>query len=103
MCIRDRTKGNNVVTVDSEKLRFPLLLRNFKDGDSFYPFGMNGSKKVGKFLKDSNINHLDKASVPVLVNRDNKIIWVVGMRLDNRFCVSENTQELLNIFYCKKD
>ena len=97
------TKGNNVVTVDSEKLRFPLLLRNFKDGDSFYPFGMNGSKKVGKFLKDSNINHLDKASVPVLVNRDNKIIWVVGMRLDNRFCVSENTQELLNIFYCKKD
>ncbi len=97
------TEGNNVITVDSEKLKFPLLLRNFKDGDSFYPFGMNGSKKVGKFLKDSNINHLDKASVPVLVNRDNKIIWVVGMRLDNRFCVSENTQELLNIFYCKKD
>ena len=97
------TKGNNVVTVDSEKLKFPLLLRNFKDGDSFYPFGMNGSKKVGKFLKDSNINHLDKASVPVLVNRDNKIIWVVGMRLDNRFCISENTQKLLNIFYCKND
>mgnify|MGYP007000167930 len=35
----------------------------------------------------------------VLVNGDNKIIWVVGMRLDNRFCVLENSQELLNIKY----
>ena len=79
------------------------MLRNFKDGDSFYPFGMDGSKKVGKFLKDNNINHLDKQSAVVLVNGDNKIIWVIGMRLDNRFSVLENTQKLLNIEYCKKN
>ena len=93
------SKNNNIVTVDSEKLKFPLILRNFEDGDSFYPFGLNGSKKVSKYLKDNNISYLDKSSITVLVNGDNKIIWVVGMRLDNRFCVLENSQELLNIEY----
>ena len=93
------SKNNNIVTVDSEKLKFPLILRNFEDGDSFYPFGFNGSKKVSKYLKDNNISYLDKSSITVLVNGDNKIIWVVGMRLDNRFCVLENSQELLNIEY----
>jgi tRNA(Ile)-lysidine synthase len=95
--------NSNVVTVDIQKLKFPLLVRNFKDGDSFYPFGMDGNKKVGKFLKDNNVNHVDKQSAVVLVNGDNKIIWVIGMRLDNRFSVLENTQKLLNIEYCKKN
>ena len=60
---------------------------------------MKGSKKVSKYLKDNNINQIDKGSVIVLVNGDDNIIWVVGMRLDNRFCVSENSQKLLNIEY----
>ena len=97
------SKHNNIITVDSDKLKFPLLVRNFKKGDSFYPFGMDGIKKVGKYLKDNNVNHLDKQSAVVLVNGDNKIIWVLGMRLDNRFSVLENTQKLLDIEYCKKN
>ncbi len=50
-------------------------------------------------MKDNNINQIDKGSVIVLVNGDDNIIWIVGMRLDNRFCVSENSQKLLNIEY----
>ena len=45
----------NIVTVDKDKLIFPVLLRCFNYGDHFFPYGMNGSKKVGKFLKDNNI------------------------------------------------
>lgn len=60
---------------------------------------MKGSKKVSKYLKDKNISQIDKGSVIVLVNGDDNIIWIVGMRLDNRFCVSENSQKLLNIEY----
>ena len=32
-----------------------------------------------------------------------KIIWVIGMRLDNRFSVSDNTPKLLNIEYSRKN
>ena len=91
--------NNNIITIDRDKLKFPLLLRNLNKGDSFQPFGMKGSKKVSKYLKDKNISQIDKGSVIVLVNGDDNIIWIVGMRLDNRFCVSENSQKLLNIEY----
>ena len=62
---------------------------------------MNGSKKVGKFLKDNNIVEIDKSSKLILVNGDDKIIWIVGMRLDERFSINNETKNLLNIEYHK--
>ena len=91
----------NIVTVDKDKLIFPLVLRCFKHGDYFFPCGMNGSKKVGKFLKDNNIVEIDKSSKLILVNGDDKIIWIVGMRLDERFSINNESKNLLNIEYHK--
>ena len=91
----------NIVTVDKDKLIFPVALRCFNHGDHFFPYGMNGSKKVGKFLKDNNIGEIDKSSKLILVNGDDKIIWIVGMRLDDRFCINNETKNLLNIEYHK--
>lgn len=91
----------NIVTVDKDKLKFPVVLRCFNHGDYFYPYGMNGSKKVGKFLKDNNIGEIDKSSKLILVNGDDKIIWIVGMRLDDRFSINNESKNLLNIEYQK--
>ena len=49
-------------------------------------------KKVGKFLKDNNIGEIDKSSKLILVNGDDKIIWIVGMRLDDRFSISDESK-----------
>ena len=91
----------DIITVDKGRLILPLKLRYFKHGDTFCPFGMNGTKKVGKFLKDNGVNELDRSSKLILVNGDNKIIWVVGMRLDKRFSVKKDSVKLLNIEYLK--
>ena len=91
----------NIVSVDKDKLIFPVVLRCFNHGDHFFPYGMNGSKKVGKFLKDNNIGEIDKSSKLILVNGDDKIIWIVGMRLDDRFSINNETKNLLNIEYHK--
>ena len=91
----------NIVTVDKDKLIFPVVLRCFNHGDHFFPYGMNGSKKVGKFLKDNNIGEIDKSSKLILVNGDDKIIWIVGMRLDDRFSINNESKNLLNIEYHK--
>ena len=49
-------------------------------------FPINGWKKKGfKILKDRKINSVDKFNKLVLVNGDNEIIWVVGMRLIEGF------------------
>ena len=68
-------------------------------GDFFNPYGMKGAKKVGKFLKDNNVSEMDRSSRLILLNGDDKIIWVVGMRLDERFSVKKESTKLLNIEY----
>ena len=89
----------NIITVDKQKLKLPLKLRGFMHGDFFNPYGMKGTKKVGKFLKDNNVSEMDRSSRLILLNGDDKIIWVVGMRLDERFSVKKESTKLLNIEY----
>ena len=87
----------NLISVDFNKLLFPLKLRNVKNGDYFFPIGMVGKKKVVKYLKDKKINSVDKFNKLILVNGDNEIIWVVGMRLDRRFSVSGGSRKIIDI------
>jgi len=87
----------DVIYLDSAKLDFPLRIRNVFSGDYFYPFGMNGKKKVSKYLKDKKISVFDKDKVLILETSKNKIVWVVGMRLDGRFSVTDNTKEITKI------
>ena len=89
----------NIITVDKQKLKLPLKLRGFMHGDFFNPYGMKGVKKVGKFLKDNNVSEMDRSSRLILLNGDDKIIWIVGMRLDERFSVKKESTKLLNIEY----
>ncbi len=86
----------NTVYLDKKKLKFPLQLRKWREGDYFYPFGMQGKKKVSKFFKDEKLSLLAKEKTWILFS-DNNIVWILGMRSDNRFKVEKNTQELLKI------
>ena len=70
-------EDSDVIYLDSAKLNFPLKVRNLLSGDYFYPFGMNGKKKVSKYLKDKKISIYDKDKVLILETSKNKIIWVV--------------------------
>jgi len=88
----------NTVFVDTELLSYPLLLRRWKEGDVFQPFGMEGNKKLSKFFKDEKLSLVAKENVWVLCS-NNVIVWVVGMRLDNQFKVSKNTQNIVRIDY----
>lgn len=98
-CIAEKISKNkaNLISVDFNKLSFPLKLRNIKNGDYFFPIGMVGKKKVVKYLKDKKINSVEKFDKLVLVNGDDKIIWVVGMGLDRRFSVSDSSKKIIDI------
>ena len=88
----------NTIFVDEDKLLFPLEIRKWQEGDSFYPFGMNGSKKLSKYFKDEKFSLLDKSNTWLLC-ADNQIVWVVGKRQDERFKVDESTTKILKINY----
>ncbi|CAH8283187.1 tRNA(Ile)-lysidine synthase [Mariniflexile fucanivorans] len=89
--------SKTIVYVDKTTLNFPLTLRTWEEGDVFFPLGMDGKKKkVSKYLKDEKQSLLEKEQTWVLCS-GKAIIWIVGMRADNRFKVSENTKHILRI------
>ncbi len=84
-------KDRNVLCVDADKLEFPLVLRTWKKGDRFQPFGMKGMKKVSDYLTDEKVPVHEKEHIFVLCSGDS-LVWVVGFRPDDRFKVDENTK-----------
>ncbi len=82
---------------DLERLAFPLRIRFWKTGDWFIPLGMQGRRKLSDFLKDLKLNYFDKRQVLVLTDRFDRIIWVVGHRIDQRFRITSKTQKVLQI------
>ncbi len=87
---------SNSILVDKDLLKFPLLLRKWKKGDYFYPFGMEGTKKVSKFFKDEKYSIPHKENSWLLCS-DNRIVWIIGKRADNRFRVTPQTTHVLKI------
>jgi tRNA(Ile)-lysidine synthase len=89
--------SNTTIFVDEDTLQFPLVLRHWKEGDSFQPFGMNGkSKKVSKLFKDEKLSLIDKENVWLLCS-GTEIVWIIGMRQDDRFRITNTTKNLLKI------
>ena len=82
--------------VDAAKLRYPLKVRAWRLDDVFHPFGMKGKKKLTKFFKDEKLSLLSKNSVWVLESGD-EIVWVIGLRPDDRYKVTSATNKVLKI------
>jgi tRNA(Ile)-lysidine synthase len=86
----------NTISIDFDNIEFPLILRKRQKGDFFFPIGLNGKKKVSKFFKDEKLSLIDKENTWLLCSK-NDIVWVVGMRLDDRFKVTKTTSKILKI------
>ena len=89
--------GNDIIFVDENKLEYPLVLRRWKTGDIFQPIGMGGkSKKISKFFKDEKLSLIEKEKVWILFS-GNQIVWIVGIRQDERFKIEKTTKNILKI------
>ncbi len=85
----------NIVYVDMGNITFPLVLRKWKMGDYFYPFGMKmKKKKVSRLLIDQKVPLHEKEEVRIL-ECSKRIVWVSGIRPDERFRVKETTEQVL--------
>ncbi|RXK87159.1 tRNA lysidine(34) synthetase TilS [Filimonas effusa] len=94
----DVTTHPGTALLNADKLSFPLLLRPWKQGDYFYPLGMDKKKKLSKFLIDQKVTATQKEKVWVL-EMDQKIVWVVGIRIDNRFKITPSTASVLEVVF----
>jgi tRNA(Ile)-lysidine synthase len=89
-------KQKEIIFVDTNKLCFPLEVRHPRTGDFFYPFGNKGKKKLSDFFIDQKWNLHQKEKCWLLLSGDS-IVWIIGVRLDNRFKVDEQTKTITKI------
>ncbi len=94
-------KDKDIAYFDLDKLKFPLVLRHWQQGDWFVPFGMQGRKKLSDYFSDKKFSHLEKEQVWLLCSGD-EVIWIVGERSDNRFRVECATKRCLVVNFFRK-
>ena len=89
-------KNKNILYLDKDKIKFPLTLRRWHQGDWFIPFGMKGKKKVSDYFTDQKFTLFEKEEAWLLCS-ENNIVWIVGERSDDRFKIDKSTTQILKI------
>lgn len=91
------SKNRHLITLDADKVSFPLTYRLCEKGERFYPFGMKGSKLVSDYLTDRKRNVVQKMEQHVITDSQGEIIWLVGERTSDRSKITDQTQIILEI------
>jgi tRNA(Ile)-lysidine synthase len=83
--------------IEADNIDDIFILRKWKSGDKFIPLGMRGFKKVSDFLTDQKVSSSEKNNQLLLTNRNN-IVWICGLRIDDRYKITENTKRVIQLW-----
>lgn len=89
-------KNPYTIYIDKDTIHYPLTIRRWQKGDRFVPFGMKGHKKVSDFFSNQKYSLIEKENTWLLCSQD-KIIWIIGKRSDDRFKITDTTTNILKI------
>ena len=90
------SEDRKIASFDFDKLIFPLILRKWEKGDCFFPLGMKNKKMLSDFFIDNKFSLFEKEDTWLLLS-DDKIVWIIGHRIDNRFKVDKSTKNIFQI------
>ncbi len=87
-------RNDAVAYLDADRFSHELIVRSWKPGDYFFPYGMGGRrKKLQDFFSDTKVHRAERSTVPLVVAPEG-ILWVGGYRVDHRFRVTEETRRV---------
>ena len=88
--------GQDTAVADWDELEFPLRIRTVFPGDRFVPLGMKHSQKLKKFFINNKVPRYRRPFIPLLTSAE-RIVWVAGMRMDERFRMTDKTRTVFVI------
>jgi tRNA(Ile)-lysidine synthase len=86
--------ASNTACLDADKLSYPMVIRKWNFGDSFYPLGMKRKKKLSDYFIDNKYSVFEKEHCRILES-DGKIVWIINDRIDNRYRITSGTRKAL--------
>jgi tRNA(Ile)-lysidine synthase len=87
---------SNIACLDADKVSFPMIIRKWKHGDSFFPLGMKKRKKLSDYFIDKKYSVLEKEQCMIL-EAQGMIVWLINDRIDNRFRITKSTKKVLTL------
>lgn len=81
---------------DIEKIQFPLIIRQWANGDKIRPLGMRSYKKVSDILTDLKYSQYQKEQTMVLISGE-EICWVINVRVADDFKVEPHSKNILTL------
>lgn len=98
--VRLYADDSNYAVFDADRVQLPVKIRQWEEGDYFRPFGMNGQqKKLSDFFTQLKLSRWEKEKVPLLVDREDTIIWVIPHRVSSDYNISNGTKNVMVISY----
>ena len=88
--------SRHTAMLDKDRITWPLILRHWQPGDYFIPLGMKGMKKLSDFFIDRKLSIDEKENIWILTEGE-QIVWIIGMRIDDRYKIREETKNILVI------
>ena len=88
-------KSKSVACLDAKTVTFPLVVRPWKSGDRFAPFGMRGTKLVSDYLTDCKLNFFQRRRQLVVEDATGLIVWLVEERTSEKCRVGEKTETVI--------
>jgi tRNA(Ile)-lysidine synthase len=87
--------AGDAAAFDWDTLQFPLSMRSMRPGDRFTPLGMSGTQKLKDFFINNKVPADKRGRIPVLTS-GGQVVWITGMRMDDRFKITANTTTVLS-------
>lgn len=85
------SRGRFCISIDADKVAFPLALRPVAPGDRLTPYGIKGRKLVSDYLKDRKRDIIARHGQLVMADGSGRVVWLVGETIDNRCKVTDGT------------
>lgn len=88
--------NKSIERFDFDKLKVPLVIRSRKAGDRFWPLGLAGEKKIGKFITAAKIPQQLRRKMLVIADSE-KVIWLWPIRISEKAKITNETQTILQL------